>query len=78
MKNEIHSRTGRAHRIEIDKVSLAQVDAIPNLRQVLAFPRREIVHAPYLLATRNQRPRNRRSNKAANASNEIESHAHSS
>ena len=74
MQNKVDARGSFVHRVEIKNIGFTEVDSRQNLLQVFPFSSGKIVHAPNLLVLCQQRPRERRSNKAANARDEIKSH----
>ncbi len=78
VQDEVHAGAGFVHRVEVGNVGFAEVDAVLNVGEIFAFAGGEVVDAAHLLAAGKECARERRSDEAADASNQIESHAFSS
>ena len=78
MKNEIDTGACFMHGVEIDDVGFSEVDAIENIVEIFAFPGGEVIDAAHLVAAGKDGACQGRSDEAANASNQVESHASSS
>ena len=60
----IHTAAGFLHRVQIEQVSLAEVDLLPDRGQILPLPGRQVVDAANLITLRQDSSCQRRSDKA--------------
>ena len=74
MQNVIDAAAGLVHCVEIGDVSLAEVDAVENVRKVLVLSGGKVVDAANLFSPGNQCASDRGADKASNTSNQIKSH----
>ena len=51
MQDKVDSGAGTLHRVEVQDVSFAELDAIEYIGNILAPARREVIHAAYLFPT---------------------------
>src|SRR5215471_18165608 len=74
MQDVINSGASLTHRLQIGDIRLAKVDAISDFSDVVQLASGKVVDAAHPLATRKQLPRNRRSDEASDACDEVLSH----